>query len=168
MHIHVHSHTRCLFQILEQRTCVGKSKGNAAETHTESFLSSCLLALKTLISQGWSRPFNICVLGKPAPPLHCNSVCLYQELDSALLKQTSLFSGKNLLESTHLKNTLVYISDLSLSILMCGFSYLSFSFSQNLNKPVSCLMIEGKCLRVYKGTPLKNAVVEFLTSHAAK
>ena len=132
MHIHVQSHTQCLFQILEQGTCVWKSKDSTAQqqlgTRTESFLSSCLMTLKSPTSQGWNRPFNIWVLGKTAPPPHCNSGCLYQELDSALLKQTSLFGGKSLMGSTHHKNTLICISDLAISILMCGFSYLSFSF----------------------------------------
>ena len=77
---------------------------------------------------GVEQTLDISILGKPEPPLYCNSGCLYQELDSVLLKLASLFWGKSLLGSTHHKNTLVCISDLALSILMCGFSYLSFSF----------------------------------------
>lgn len=134
MHIHVHSHTQCLFHMLEVGACVWRSKGRAAKkqlgSHTKSFLSYCMLALNTPISQGLSRSFNIWVLGIPAPPLHCNCACLEQELDSALLKQTLLFGQNNLLGSTYHKNTLVCISDLPLSILMYGFSYLSFSFQQ--------------------------------------
>ncbi|XP_021010131.1 beta-defensin 5-like [Mus caroli] len=38
-------------------------------------------------------------------------------------------------------------------------------FSKNINKPVSCLMIGGKCLGLGKGTPLKNGScrVSYLT-----
>ena len=48
-----------------------KRRGRAAvkrpKTHTESLLRSSLMNLKIPISQVWSRPFNIWVLGKPEP-----------------------------------------------------------------------------------------------------
>ena len=76
--------------------CVEKQRQGCWEAARDSqrVFSELLPAVPENSSQGWGRPFNIWVLGKPAPPLYCNSTCLYQELDSALLKQTSLFGGR--------------------------------------------------------------------------
>ena len=70
-HTCVHIYTHWLFLIVAQGTCVWRSRGRAAvtqlRTHRESLLKSSLMDLKIPISQVWSRPFNIWVLGKPEP-----------------------------------------------------------------------------------------------------
>lgn len=74
-HVSTHSYPLAVSDASTRDLCVEKESKAAVRvlrTHTESFLSSNLLSMKVPISQGWSRPFNIWALGKPAP-LHSSS-----------------------------------------------------------------------------------------------
>lgn len=141
IHIPVYTHTHCEFQylslILEQGNWVWESKGRAAEkqpgTHTESVLSSCLLAL------------NLQSVRCGADP----STSGFQETQQCLfLSRTGIIPAKTVTQILWGKPAEIYlliiiihwdISDPALSTLMCAFSYLSFSFQPNNQQSLKLL-----------------------------
>ena len=139
----VHNHTHWLSLMQAQGTCVWKRRARAAgrqlRTHTASLLRSSLMALKVAVSQGRGRPFNIWVLGNPAPlytaavartgfsPAKTDTsgfVCLFDCLFCRERKGS-------LLEFTQNNSTLVCISDLKVSTLICVFLIYSSLYPKN-------------------------------------